>query len=60
MTKNEKIKVRKMTRSFYAPIAILDELEEITRPIKGMNVNKVVNEGLEMWLGQYRSKGGRA
>jgi len=51
---NDKIKIRKVTRSFYIPIAVLDEVEEITRPIKGMNVNKVVNESLELWLKQYK------
>lgn len=45
-----KIKTRKVTRSFYIPITILDEVEEITRPAKGMNVNKAVNEGLVLWL----------
>lgn len=59
MSMNDKIKIRKMTKSFYAPVALIEELEEITRPMKGMNVNKVVNEGLELWLKQFKDEGVR-
>jgi hypothetical protein len=47
---NKKNKTRKITRSFYIPVLILEEIEEITAPDKRMNVNMAVNEALELWL----------
>lgn len=52
-----KVKIRKTQRSIYIPIADLEEIENIIQLKKGMNVNKVVNEGLQLWLKQNRKKG---
>ena len=51
--------IKKTVRSIYVPVHILEKLESITAKTKGLNVNKIANEGLELWLNLYQSKGGK-
>lgn len=47
-------KIIKIHRSTYIPQHDIEEIEEIISPQKKMNFNKVVNEGLQLWLKKNR------
>lgn len=54
-----KQKIKKIIRSFYIPVHILEEIENITAKTKGLNVNKIANEGLELWLTRFNKEAKR-
>lgn len=51
---NHKEKIIKIHRSAYIPQTDIEEIEDIISPQKKMNFNKVVNEGLQLWLKKNR------
>ena len=47
-------KIIKIHRSTYIPQHDIEEIEDIISPQRKMNFNKVVNEGLQLWLKKNR------